>query len=163
LATATRRASNLAVADYNPGRLDTDTTYYWIITVTDGMSTTVGHTWSFDTALEAAPNQSPDVPYNPNPADKATDVPTDQVLSWRSGDADNDPLTYDLAFGDSYPPPVVSKNFTHPVYDPGTLVEDTGYYWSVNVSDGISMTVGVTWRFTTVESERIYLPLVLRQ
>jgi hypothetical protein len=71
-------------------------------------------------------------------------------------------LTYDLAFGTSNPPPVVGKNLTNPVYDPGTLDEGARYYWSVNVSDGISTTVGMTWRFTAVESEYIYLPLVLR-
>jgi len=155
-------ASNLTITSYNPGRLVTDTTYYWIITATDGLSSTVGPLWSFDTALEASPNRAPDIPYNPNPADKTTGVSTDHVLSWRSGDADNDPLTYDIYFGTSYPPLVVSKRLTTPIYDPGTLAENTKYYWSVNVSDGISTTVGPIWRFETVTRHYIYLPFVLR-
>jgi len=40
---------NVTMASYNPGALAEGTLYYWRITATDGMSTTVGPLWSFTT------------------------------------------------------------------------------------------------------------------
>jgi hypothetical protein len=158
-----RVASGLTTTSYNPGKLKTDTRYYWRIMASDGLSTTMGPIWRFRTTDEAAPNRPPVLPYNPNPADKTTDVPIDQVLSWRSYDRDEDRLTYDVYFGTRLPLPLVGRNLTESTYDPGTLVEGVDYYWSVDASDDISTTVGPTWRFRTAEVRRIYLPLILRQ
>ncbi|MEJ5310436.1 MAG: choice-of-anchor Q domain-containing protein [Anaerolineae bacterium] len=41
--------ANVTMASYNPGVLAEGTLYYWRITATDGMSTTVGPLWSFTT------------------------------------------------------------------------------------------------------------------
>jgi hypothetical protein len=159
-----RMASGLTSTSHNPGRLETDTNYYWRVTASDGLSTTVGPIWSFQTAREATPNHAPVVPYNPNPADKATGVVTGQVLSWRSQDKDRDQLTYDVYFGTRLPLPWVQRNLTTSTYDPGTLVEGVTYYWSIHVTDGTDTTEGPTWRFATAEeSTMVYLPLVLRQ
>jgi hypothetical protein len=153
-------ATNLSTASYDPGPLKADVRYYWVITVTDGLDTTGGPTWSFTTA---SPNRVPYTAYAPSPTDNATGVPIDQLLSWRGNDPDGDTLTYDLYFGTSNPPPVVSQDLTDMVYDPGPLATNTSYYWSVNVSDGISTAMGTTWRFQTTENVHVYLPLVLRQ
>ena len=126
------------------------------------MSATTGSEWSFTTSTKEASNQAPDEPYNPNPAAEATDVLTNQALSWRSGDADRDTLTYDVAFGTSYPPALVETGLATTTYDPGTLAENTTYYWSVTASDGISTTKGPPWRFTTIKPNYVYLPLVLQ-
>ena len=116
------------------------------------MSATTGSEWSFSTALQAASNQAPE----------ATDVLTNQVFSWRSGDADRDTLSYDVAFGTSYPPAIVEKGLTAAIYSPGTLAEDTTYYWSVTASDDISTAEEPPWRFTTIKPNYVYLPLVLQ-
>ena len=42
-------ATTTALTSYTP-TLVTDTTYYWVITATDGISTVVGPTWRFSTA-----------------------------------------------------------------------------------------------------------------
>jgi hypothetical protein len=152
-------ATDLTTPNYDPGVLEAEVKYYWAITVTDGFNTTVGPTWSFNTA---APNQAPYAAYFPYPANRAIDVPTTPILSWQGSDPDKDTLAYDVYFGTSSPPPVVSKNVTTTVYDPGPLAEGTHYYWSINVTDGISTTVGSTWRFRTAGGAYIYLPLVLR-
>jgi hypothetical protein len=153
-------ATGLDTASYDPHALKADVRYYWAITVTDGLHTIAGPTWSF-TAVP--PNQAPYAAYFPYPANRAIDVPTAPILSWQGSDPDKDALTYDVYFGTSNPPPVVSKNLTSTVYAPGPLAEGTSYYWSIDVTDGISTTVGSTWRFRTAGPSYIYLPLVLRQ
>jgi hypothetical protein len=153
-------ATDLSTASYDPPTFTADVKYYWVVTVTDGLNTIVGPTWSF---MTATPNRAPYEAYAPYPADRAADVPVDQVLSWQGSDPDKDTLTYDVRFGTSYPPPVVTKHLTATVYDPGPLAEGASYYWSVNASDGISMTIGTVWRFQTTGATHIYLPLVLRQ
>jgi hypothetical protein len=152
-------ATNLSTASYDPGALQAEVRYYWAITVTDGLNTTVGPTWSFTTA---APNRAPYAAYDPYPVNRATGVPIDEVFRWQGSDPDRDPLAYDVHFGTHSPPPVVSKNVTATVYDPGPLATGTTYYWSVDVTDGISTTVGTTWHFQTAGSAHVYLPLVLR-
>jgi hypothetical protein len=142
-------ASNVTITTYDPGQLDTDTTYYWRITVSDGLSATIGSIWSFDTALTAAPNRAPKTPYRPTPIDHAIDVPVDQVLSWRSGDPDRDPLTYTIALGTSNPPPVVATDLSTASYEPPTLTADVKHYWVITVTDGLNITVGPTWSFMT--------------
>ncbi len=150
---------------YDPRPLALDTTYYWAITATDGLSVSVGPLWSFTTAATAPPNQAPYVPNAPTPANGATDVPTNQTLSWQGGDPDGDPVTYTVAFGVDDPPSVVTTR-TVANYTPGDLITDTTYYWVITATDGISTVVGSTWHFTTasaaVEDFKIYLPLVVR-
>jgi hypothetical protein len=45
-----------------------------------------------------------------------------------------------------------------------SLVANTSYWWRVSASDGISVSDGPTWHFTTagVASYPLYLPLMLR-
>jgi len=46
--------SNVTTTTYDPGSLDYNLTYYWQITATDGLSTTVGPLWSFSTESDPA-------------------------------------------------------------------------------------------------------------
>lgn len=155
-------AEGLTTPSFDPGLLRADTPYYWSITVSDGLHDTAGPTWSFRTAPA---NRPPDEPYAPSPADRAADIPADQVLSWRCYDPDRDRLTYDVYFGTRYPPILVSRGLTTTSYNPGTLSLATSYYWSISCSDGIHTTMGPTWRFHTVglDPVEIYLPIVLRE
>ncbi|MBN2002206.1 MAG: DUF4091 domain-containing protein [Anaerolineae bacterium] len=114
--------------------------------------------------LMGVSNVAPYVPSHPDPADGATGVFTGQWLRWQGGDADGDIVTYTLTLTSSgtvvLPPLVVTT--TQAFYDPA-LALNTTYYWVVTATDGISVTAGPLWQFTTVaEEHRIYLPLVLR-
>ena len=130
------------------------------LTVTDtlGLGGSPDHVIVY-VGMGPSPNQPPYTPSNPHPSSGATNIPLTQTLSWQGGDPDGDLVTYTVAFGTSDPTPVVAiTTLAH--YTP-TLTMDTTYYWGITASDGISTSVGPTWRFTTFKC--IYLPLVLRQ
>lgn len=101
--------------------------------------------------VEYTPNQPPYMPNNPFPADGATNVNVDTVLTWSGGDPDGDSVTYDVYFGTSYPPPQVAWDQSDLSYNPGTMNHDTKYYWKIVATDehGVS-TIGPIWSFTTV-------------
>jgi hypothetical protein len=108
-------------------------------------------------------NHAPITPFNPVPADRASNVPITQLLSWQGGDIDGDPVTYTVAFGTLSPPPVVAPVVTTTTYNPGPLVTDTTYYWGITATDGVTVSVGGIWQFTTTPGNlRVYLPLVVR-
>jgi len=140
---------NVASTSYNPGPLVYNTPYYWQITATDGLSTTVGSIWSFKTATGPTVNHAPYEPDNPSPPDGANGVSNHATLAWSGGDPDGDFVTYTVAFGPSNPPPVVDTAVTVAQYDPGLLTYDLTYYWQITATDGLSTTIGPTWSFTT--------------
>ncbi len=111
-------------------------------------------------------NHAPVTPFSPVPADRASNVPITQLLSWQGSDIDGDPVTYTVAFGTASPPPVVAPVVTTTTYDPGLLVLDTTYYWGITATDGLSVSVGGMWQFTTAPAATgdfwVYLPLVVR-
>ena len=141
---------------YDPGDLEFGTTYYWQIIAEDeyGASTT-GPIWDFTTEI----NNPPNTPSNPDPDDGETDVELDPILSWTGGDPDGDSVTYDVYFGDSSPPPLVSSGQSGTTYDPGTLDLCTTYYWQIIAEDehGAS-TTGPIWDFTTRCNDPPYIP-----
>lgn len=130
-----------------PGNLDFDTDYYWRIVAWDehGYSTS-GPVWSFNTEENLPPN----TPSNPWPENGATGVYIEDILRWTCGDPNQgDTLTYDVYFGTSSPPPLVTT-ITRTVYDPGAMVLETMYYWQIAVEDSGGMTsTGPIWSFTT--------------
>ncbi|MEM7828580.1 MAG: hypothetical protein QW561_04495 [Candidatus Aenigmatarchaeota archaeon] len=91
-------------------------------------------------------------PVYPSPADKATQVSLIPLLRWRGGNLylDNT-LTYDVYFGTTSPPPLVSSNQVGTSYIPGMLDYFTTYYWQVVSRDSSGKeTAGPIWSFTTV-------------
>jgi hypothetical protein len=51
------------------------------------------------------------------------------------------------------------------LFSPGQLLTNTHYYWKITATDGVSVTVGPVWEFTTRNDAtiyRVYLPLVRR-
>ena len=95
-------------------------------------------------------NEPPDQPSNPSPSDNAPCVSTSTNLSWTCSDPDGDPLTYDVYFGTSSSPPLVNSGQSSTTYDPGTLNEETTYYWKIKAHDDHSnSTTGDVWQFTT--------------
>jgi parallel beta-helix repeat protein len=111
----------------------------------------------FDTLT---PNQPPNKPGNPSPADDATSVSINADLSWTGGDPDpEDTVTYEIYFGTNATPPF--KETIGPylatqssiTYDPGMLAVATTYYWKIIATDshGIS-TEGPLWHFSAQSS-----------
>ncbi len=60
-------------------------------------------------------------------------------------------MGYDVYFGDSMPPALVSYNQSGITYDPGTLNNNTVYYWKIVTKDSHGgSSVGEVWSFETV-------------
>jgi PKD repeat protein len=95
-------------------------------------------------------------PMYPSPADKITQVSlVPPAFRWRGGNLYLDStLTYDVYFGTSSPPPLVSSNQigTSYIYL-GVLNYTSTYYWKVVSRDGSgNETPGPIWSFTTVSA-----------
>jgi parallel beta-helix repeat protein len=142
-------SSNQTAATYNPGTMNFETTYYWrIISWGEHDAKTTGPLWSFTTQEEQ--NNPPNIPSNPNPANQATNVDLDAILSWTGGDPDGNTVTYDVYFGTSNNPPKVTTNQSQTTYNPGTMTQNTTYHWKIKAWDEHeATTTGPTWTFTT--------------
>jgi hypothetical protein len=96
---------------------------------------------------------APGAATSPYPADNATGISATAVLSWR---ADPGATSHDVYFGTSNPPE--SKgNQTDTMFTPGTLAENTTYYWRINERNSAGTTVGPVWNFTTGVSNSIHV------
>lgn len=112
--------------------------------------------WMIRCEVEVAEaNNPPNTPSNPSPANHATGVSIGADLSWSGGDPDaGDTVTYDVYFGSSASPPLVSNDQTGTTYDPGPLSYSTKYYWKIAARDNHGATAtGPVWDFTTVTTE----------
>ncbi len=66
-------------------------------------------------------DQLPYSPDEPSPSDGQDNVPLETSLVWRCGDPDSDELTFDIYFGDTYPPALLQAGWA-PMRQP--LLED---------------------------------------
>jgi len=95
-------------------------------------------------------NDAPYTPSNPVPDDGQTDVNVNANLSWTGGDLDGDPVTYDVYFGMTSPPPKVVSNQSIITYSQGTMNYSTKYYWRIVAWDNQGASAsGPIWNFTT--------------
>jgi len=126
---------------------DFDTTYYWYVSVTDGIYTVKSPIFHFKTEENLPPN----TPSNPDPPDEATAVSINKVLKWSGGDPNHgDKVYYDVYFGKSSSPPLVAEDISNTAYDPGSMELDTTYYWKITAEDSQGETSsGPIWEFTT--------------
>ena len=95
-------------------------------------------------------NRPPVVPFNPQPSDQETGVPTDTTLSWSCTDPDGDGLLFDVYFGTKSNPPLFAKGVSGTSRSVGTLKPETTYYWKINVTDGTDTVEGPVWTFKTL-------------
>jgi hypothetical protein len=123
--------------------------YYWKIVAWDNNNvSSESSIWNFTTE---GPNNSPYEPSNPDPYNGETGVDIESILSWTGGDPDpGDTVFYDVYFGDTNPPPLVSIGQSETSFDPGTLDLCTIYYWKIVTEDEHGATTeGPIWSFTT--------------
>jgi len=103
-------------------------------------------------------NQAPNAPSNPKPENNSTGVSLNPQLSWNCSDPDsNDTITYDIYFGTSSNPPIVSSNQNALKYITATLQVNKIYYWKIVAKDnhGEEKT-GSIWQFSTSLSDLCY-------
>ncbi len=101
---------------------------------------------------KAEGNHAPNPLAEPTPANGAIGCPITQDISWSGGDPDiGDNVLYDVYFGDSIPPSLVSDDQSGTTYDPGVLNNNTVYSWKIVAKDSHGMsTTGDVWSFETV-------------
>ena len=131
-----------------------ETMYYWKVIVSDDEHSIESSVYQFTTVSEDG-NSAPSLHYL-SPSDNAVDIPLETNISWSATDVDNDNITFDVYFGNSSPPTLVSQNQTDSFYEPSKLDDNTTYYWSIiawdehNASD-----IGSIWQFTSVDTTPI--------
>jgi serine protease AprX len=151
-------------SNYTPTTALSPDTYYWRVHASNVCG---DGSWSADWSFTIIPNNPPNEPSNPSPADGATAQDINVDLNWTGGDADaGDTVTYDVYFeaNDSSPGDLICSDVSTPACDPGTLDYETLYYWYVVATDNHAVsTTGDIWDFSTAESAiYIYLPIILK-
>jgi len=113
-----------------------------------------------------AGNNPPSIPFDPSPDDEATNISINTDLSWDCTDPDpDDILTYDVYFGTSPNPPLVSSEQSEKTFDLDLLSYsidfETTYYWKIKAyDDHDNSTTGEVWEFTTMEEGDIPLDCI---
>ncbi|MDY8134885.1 hypothetical protein [Aquimarina sp. 2201CG5-10] len=131
--------------------LEKGTTYFWRVKAIDSEQneSEYSEVQSFFTEPEAGVNT---IPYGPeiiSPALRTTVSGSAVTLDWSATDADQDPLLFDVYFGDVNPPPLVSENLQGSTFDVN-ISSDTTYYWRVVVKDDKQgVAIGRVWNFNT--------------
>ncbi|HUV64361.1 MAG TPA: proprotein convertase P-domain-containing protein [Sedimentisphaerales bacterium] len=124
-------------------KLAPSTTYYWKVDELEANGTKhAGTMWSFTTVPAEATE--------PDPADGATDVASDAILSWTAGVKAG---SHDVYFGTSSPPPFIG-NQAETSYDPGILRLTSTFYWRIDEidTDGTKH-IGDVWSFSTLSGQ----------
>jgi len=130
-----------------PG-LQPGTTYYWRVDEVEADGTTVheGDVWRFTAASLTASE--------PSPRNGAKWVDIEADLAWSAG---TDATSHDLYFAtdksavEARDPSAFKGNQVAPTFDPGTLAQNTTYYWRVDErAPGNVVHEGEVWSFTTV-------------
>ncbi len=83
---------------------------------------------------------------DPSPANGASDVALDTVLSWTAGSG---ATSHDVYFGTTIGDPTRVGNQIGTSYDPGPLQELATYFWRIDEVNSIGTSPGEEWSFTT--------------
>ena len=146
--------NNGSTKNWDPGALQYGTTYYWRIVAKDANGSASASVWSFTT--EDAPCVAPPTSATvSSPANGATGVSINAVLSWTAGNSQCAGLTatYDVYFGTTNTPALDHNNGSTKNWDPGTLEYSTTYYWKIVAKDANGSAPATVWSFTTAACE----------
>jgi parallel beta-helix repeat protein len=122
-----------------------------VLSFLDGLKKSLQHDLLYVEALIRAINEAPNESDSPS-VSGGTRAPSATVeLSWEGGDPNTqDTVMYDVCFGTTANPPLVSSDQSDTEYDPGLLSYNTHYYWKVDAKDNHgAITRGDLWDFWT--------------
>jgi len=105
-----------------------------------------------DDSIPTQPTNAPPViPSNPSPEDGAENQEVDITLTWNCSDPENDPLVYNIYFGTSEIPSMLSHDKReNSRYLPGLNYNQT-YYWRIVAKDDHGhKTESPIWSFVTI-------------
>ncbi|WP_025744062.1 hypothetical protein [Aquimarina pacifica] len=130
--------------------LETGTSYFWRVKAQDSRG---GHIYSsiqtFSTEAEASINIIPSISSTISPSLGEIVQGTTTTLNWKATDADNDVLSYDVYFGDSFPPMLLVENVDTSSLEVDILANTT-YYWKIVAKDDKQgAAIGPDWNFST--------------
>jgi PKD repeat protein len=109
--------------------------------------------WSSTLSVEMQ-NRAPGQPTNPFPQNGASNVPTSPTFTWIGTDPDGDLITYTVYLGITNPPVKLVDNQSSSSFHPGTLLNQTMYYWRIISWDNFGgSTSGPVWSFHTQSSD----------
>ncbi len=130
-----------------PGVLQPGTTYYWRVDEREASGKIyTGEVWHFTV--------QPLTAYEPTPLDGDKWIDTAVELSWIPGQ--QSALNHAVYFGTdkakvvARDPSVLKATQPATTFNPGTLAEDTTYYWAVDEVVSTGNILGPVWSFTTV-------------
>ena len=87
---------------------------------------------------------------SPTPADSGTNIVVSTNLSWTKDAGDEVYVYLDKQIDHDPPTTKVVDNVDTGTYDPGNLDPGTTYVWRVDTTDGVLITTGIKWEFTTL-------------
>jgi len=132
--------------------LDTGVAYYWRVKAVDSKnaSSEYSSVFQFYTEGEGQLNHLPFSPSIVGPNLNSIVQAMSTTLSWTASDVDNNPLVYDVYFGEVNPPvSKVSENQSEVALDVN-LSSSSNYFWKVVVKDDKGgVTNGQVWNFKT--------------
>lgn len=107
-------------------------------------------TLSFTLVCEREEDAAPDAVTTPSPSNGATSVAlSGTTLTWA---ASTFASSYDVYFGTTNPPSLVSSGQTNLWYNPGTLSGSTTYYWRIDPKNSVGTTTGTVWSFASAST-----------
>ncbi len=94
-------------------------------------------------------NNPPEMPENPFPTDGSKINSENVTISWDCTDPDDDPITYEIYFGENNPPVTkIATGIKKQTYTIEDLKDSTKYYWKVIAKDFYeASTEGPIWSF----------------
>jgi len=132
--------ANVTGTSWSPGALAVGMTCYWQVVARSGRVSASSPVWSFTT--QASPPESPVLT---SPANGTTGALVAPTLVWN---ASTGAESYNVYFGASSSPPFVT-NTAGTSYAPGTLSQNTAYYWRIEAQNDLGSTASATWAFVT--------------
>jgi len=126
--------------------------YYWRVQAIDSKNSQSEYSKvrAFYVKGDPISNHIPYIPSLISPLIGSKVTSASVVLEWQGSDIDNDPLSYDVYFGNSEKPELYQSGVKQNSIEV-SVSPNQPYYWKINVKDRYSTSNGETWSFTTIE------------